>query len=63
MLVRVTIEAGPGQRAEFEREQDDFMDGEGNVLNAQMLRPMWSAVAADVGQYIEGKSPSNGVAR
>lgn len=55
MLVRVTIEASSGQRAEFEREQDDFVDGEGNVLNDQMLRSMWSAVATDVDRYIEGK--------
>lgn len=59
MLVRVTIEAGPGQRAEFEREMDDIVDGEGNVLNNNQLMPMWIAVCSEVGNYIRGKQPVN----
>jgi len=63
MLIRVTIETGPGQRAEFEREQDDIVDGEGNVINANQLRPMWQLISGEVSHWLRYREPTEGKAQ
>jgi hypothetical protein len=56
--IRVVIEAGPGQRFEVEREQEDLIDGQGTVLNRSQLQPMWAEVVGQVSHILRYWQPA-----
>jgi hypothetical protein len=56
--IRVAIEVGPGRRVEFEREVDDLIDGQGNVINATQLRPMWNSLVGEISYWIRYGEPT-----
>ena len=56
--IHITVEIGPGKRAEFEREVEDLVDGTGREINAGVLRPMWLDISGEVSHWIRYREPT-----
>lgn len=60
MRISVVVEIEDGKRAEFERETDTLMSGDGTHINIGQLRSMWTDLSGEVSHWIRYREPTEG---